>query len=250
MTKEPNNDFRNYRPVIHWHDLHWFKIIICVEREINAEHNQHNCDPPLLGWLEKTALPGDQDWTKIMVDHYIYFRWSAKVFYILSVGVQWNWHKFPAVVRQNGCSGEVIPFNWRAVYLSFLHTNMTKIVEILPHVRQCHYNDVIMGVIASQITSLTVVYSIVYSDADRRKHQQVPHHWPLCREIHRGPVKSPHKWPVTRKMFPFDFIMICHDIDLFKLGLLGHRTLRVNISKSTNNRRQHFITICISSLMR
>ena len=31
--------------------------------------------------------------------------------------------------------------------------------------------DVIMTTIASQITSLTVVYSIVYSDADQRKHQ-------------------------------------------------------------------------------
>ena len=34
-----------------------------------------------------------------------------------------------------------------------------------------HYNDVIMGAIASQITSLTIVYSTVYSDADPRKHQ-------------------------------------------------------------------------------
>ena len=31
------------------------------------------------------------------------------------------------------------------------------------------------------------------------------------REIHRGPVNSPHKCPVTRKMFPFDdVIMVCH----------------------------------------
>ena len=28
-----------------------------------------------------------------------------------------------------------------------------------------------MGAIASQITSLTIVYSAVYSDADQRKHQ-------------------------------------------------------------------------------
>ena len=34
-----------------------------------------------------------------------------------------------------------------------------------------HYNDVIMTTIASQISSLTVVYSTVYSDADQRKHQ-------------------------------------------------------------------------------
>ena len=34
-----------------------------------------------------------------------------------------------------------------------------------------HNNDVIMGSIASQITSLTIVYSTVYSGADQRKHQ-------------------------------------------------------------------------------
>ena len=34
-----------------------------------------------------------------------------------------------------------------------------------------HHNDVIMDAIASQITSLTIVYSTIYSDADQRKHQ-------------------------------------------------------------------------------
>ena len=30
----------------------------------------------------------------------------------------------------------------------------------------------------------------------------------LCAGNHRGPVNSPHKWPVTRKMFPFDDIIM------------------------------------------
>ena len=34
-----------------------------------------------------------------------------------------------------------------------------------------HYSDVIMNTIASQITSLTIVYSTVYWSADQRKHQ-------------------------------------------------------------------------------
>ena len=34
-----------------------------------------------------------------------------------------------------------------------------------------HYDDVTMGAMASQITSLTIVYSTVYSSADQRKHQ-------------------------------------------------------------------------------
>ena len=36
---------------------------------------------------------------------------------------------------------------------------------------EAHYGDVTMTAIASQITSLTVVYSIVYSGADQKKHQ-------------------------------------------------------------------------------
>ena len=37
--------------------------------------------------------------------------------------------------------------------------------------KKFHYDDVIMGAIASLITSLTIVYSTGYSDADQRKHQ-------------------------------------------------------------------------------
>ena len=64
-----------------------------------------------------------------------------------------------------------------------------------------------MGAMASQITSLTMVYSAVYSGADQRKHQSSAslafvggiHRWPLC---------SPHKGPVTRNMFPFDDVIM------------------------------------------
>ena len=70
-----------------------------------------------------------------------------------------------------------------------------------------HYNDVIMGAIASQITSLTIIYSTVYSDADQRKHQSSAS-LAFVREFHRGPVNSPHKWPVTRKMFSFDDVIM------------------------------------------
>ena len=69
-----------------------------------------------------------------------------------------------------------------------------------------HYGDVIMGAIASQITSLAVVYSAVYSDADQRKHQSSAS-LAFVRGIHRRPVNSPHKWPVTRKIFPFDDVI-------------------------------------------
>ena len=64
-----------------------------------------------------------------------------------------------------------------------------------------------MGAIASQITNLPIVYSIVYSDADQIKHQS-SESLSFAREIHRVPVNSPHKWPLTRKMFPLDDIII------------------------------------------
>ena len=41
-----------------------------------------------------------------------------------------------------------------------------------------HFSDVIMGAMASQITSLTIVYSTAYSGADQMKHE-TPRHWPL-----------------------------------------------------------------------
>ena len=64
-----------------------------------------------------------------------------------------------------------------------------------------------MSAMASQITSLTIVYSSIYSAADQRKHQSSVS-LAFVRGIHRSPVNSPHKGPVTRKMFPFDDVII------------------------------------------
>ena len=82
-----------------------------------------------------------------------------------------------------------------------------------------------MGTIASQITRPTIAYSTVYSDADQRKHQSSA---PLAfvRGIHRGLVNSPHKWPVTRKMLPFDDVIMYFDLeqddtDLLRLETFG-----------------------------
>ena len=56
---------------------------------------------------------------------------------------------------------------------------------------------------------------LVNSDADQRKHQSSA--WlAFVRGIHRGPVNSPHKWPATRKIFPFD------DVIMYILNRLTH----------------------------
>ena len=60
-----------------------------------------------------------------------------------------------------------------------------------------------MGAVESQITSLTIVYSTVYSDTGQRKHQSS-----ASLAFVQGPVNSRHKWPVTRKMFPLDDVIM------------------------------------------
>ena len=68
-----------------------------------------------------------------------------------------------------------------------------------------------MGAMASQITSLTIVYSVVYSGADQGKHQSCAS-LAFVRGIHRRSVNSLHKRPVTWKMLPSgDVIMPNHN---------------------------------------
>ena len=60
---------------------------------------------------------------------------------------------------------------WLPVPYVYEIGTVTAIVLASPSLSVGHYNDVIMGAMASQITSLTIVYSTVYSGADQRKHQ-------------------------------------------------------------------------------
>ena len=77
-----------------------------------------------------------------------------------------------------------------------------------------------MGAIASQITILTIVFSTVYLDTGQRKHQ-CSASLAFVRGIHRRAVNSPHKWPVTRKMFPFDDVILQWSLTL--LAYMYHR---------------------------
>ena len=79
--------------------------------------------------------------------------------------------------------------------------------EVRMQVTSDHHNDVTMGAVASQITSLTIVYSTTYWGIDQRKNQ-CSASLAFVRGIHRSSVNSPHKWPVTRKMFPFDDVIM------------------------------------------
>ena len=89
---------------------------------------------------------------------------------------------------------------WRPIHLDVYQ--VTAVAGL-----RCHHNNVIMSVMASQITSLTIVYSTVYQRADQRKNQSSAS-LAFVREIHRWPVNPPHKGSVTRKIFPFDDVVI------------------------------------------
>ena len=76
-----------------------------------------------------------------------------------------------------------------------------------------------MGTMVFQMSGVSIVCSTVCSGADQGKYQSSA---PLAfvRWIHQCPVDSPHKGPVTRKMFPFDDVIMPHTVIVFTHALL------------------------------
>ena len=100
--------------------------------------------------------------------------------------------------------------------LQCMHFGFTLSIDDLYHKWKFHHNGVIVSAMASQFTSITIVYSTVNSGADQSKHQSsalLAFVW----GIHRGSVNSPHKGPVTRKMFPFDDAIILSEFDMWNI---------------------------------
>ena len=63
----------------------------------------------------------------------------------------------------------------------------------------CHYNNVIMSAMASQITDISIVCLTGCSGADQGKHQSSAS-LVFIRGTQRRPVDSPHKGSIMRKM--------------------------------------------------
>ena len=91
------------------------------------------------------------------------------------------------------------------------------------HFYMYHYSEVIMDAMASQITSLTIVYSTIYSGADQRKNQSYAS-LAFVLVIHRWPVNSPHKWPVGWEMFPFDDVIMILENLAWPFSQSGYRS--------------------------
>ena len=87
-----------------------------------------------------------------------------------------NWGLGVSVVRHENVSINV------ALTYSTSHKSLLEIFPLQNPVRCKHYNDVIMGAMASKITSLAVVYSTLYL-GEIKENIKAPRHWPLCGEF-------------------------------------------------------------------
>ena len=79
----------------------------------------------------------------------------------------------------------------------------------------CHYSNVIMSAMASQITGVSMVCSTVCPGAGQKKTSKL-RVTGLLGGIHRRPVNSPNKGPVTRKMLPFDDVIVLKAASFFQ----------------------------------
>ena len=95
-----------------------------------------------------------------------------------------------------------------------------------------HYNDVIMSMIASQIISLAMVYSTVYSDSDQRKHQSTTS-LAFVRGIHRDRWIPRTKGQLRGKCF--HLMTSSWYICISKILLLQR------IAKSSNSNSPHIV---------
>ena len=153
-------------------------------------------------WNNTTGV-SEIDWSKTGLETAFGWRHNGSATSQLSDLIKWTIHpKYLVEIFEHVC---VCLCVFVSVFVSVCEKD-----SITPKCRRStpHYGDVIMNTIASQITSLAIVFSTVYLDIDQRKHQSsasLAFVW----GIHRGPVNSPHKWSVTRKMFPFDDVIMC-----------------------------------------
>ena len=77
----------------------------------------------------------------------------------------------------------------------------------MKHLSLEHYSDVRMSAMASHITGVLIVCSPVCSGIHKRKHQSAAS-LACVKKIYRWTVDYLHKEQVTRKIFPFDDVIM------------------------------------------
>ena len=87
-----------------------------------------------------------------------------------------------------------------------------------------YYSEVIKSAMASRITGISIVCSTVCWGADQWKHQSSAS-LAFVRGIHRSPVNPPHKWPATRKVFPFDDVIMWYYTNSLRIAFLALKSI-------------------------
>ena len=125
---------------------------------------------------------------------YEFFKGFARSCYshchkILILGLYDSRHRgtiFPSTTTPRPHTYNTMYSAWHIIYTTavwfVLFGYIYLSLSVYPSSPYAHYDDVIMGAIASQITSLTIVYPSVYSGADQ-SNIKAPRHWPLCGEF-------------------------------------------------------------------
>ena len=124
------------------------------------------------------------DWLCTQINADWSFPISSEIFILLTITIRKL--AFESATLSGECSFEIL-LEWCPMSLKSPATRPWVQQFVLANIRNTfesalrtncedhpwitHYDDGIMTTMESQITSLTVVYSTVYSDADQRKHQ-------------------------------------------------------------------------------
>ena len=97
--------------------------------------------------------------------------WIRSMGMVTPLLMHWNYHGFYHSLALSRRENGLAPNHWWPLW-----PLMTQFTDAW------NYSDATMSTMASQITSLTIVYPTVYSGADQRKKIKAPRHWPLCGE--------------------------------------------------------------------
>ena len=140
---------------------------------------------------------------------------------------KWNFYIQISLHKNDNATWVCIASFWKeAVLFIIVMLLADKMVPKTNKAHFYHYNDIIMSAMASQMTSLTIVYWAVYSGADQRKHQSFTS-LAFVWGNHRWPVNSLQKGPVTRRVFPFDDIIMYYIVNgMIRSGKVqGHQQI-------------------------
>ena len=87
-----------------------------------------------------------------------------------------NFDIFDKVVKDSTCLFNTVRCQYLTVlFLQITEKRLAPFCEFIVGMK--HYSDVIMDAMASQNTSLTIIYSTVYSQI--KENTKAPRHWPL-----------------------------------------------------------------------